>query len=238
MEARLDLHIHSFLSHDGRMTQSEIVEAARAKGLQGVAICDHDRLFVPEQEDDGFLVIGGEEFSTEYGHLLGLFLKEPVEASDFQTCVMEIHRQGGLAVLAHPFERSADAGRLEPILPFLDGIEVWNGRANRKRKSANDEALQLAKSRSLPCFAGSDAHVLREIGNGFVTVTVEELTENAVKAALLLKNNPVSGVDGKHLDVARSQYTKLKKSGKGLKSCAKWLFFAGKCLLEDLTTNH
>ena len=43
MELRLDLHIHSERSPDGRMSLPQIAAAARARGLQGVAICDHDR---------------------------------------------------------------------------------------------------------------------------------------------------------------------------------------------------
>lgn len=235
MEHRFDLHIHSALSPDGRMTLPEIVAAARARGLSGVAVCDHDRLFLPPAQEDGFLVIGGEEFSSEYGHLLGLFLKEPVEAKGFAATVAAIHAQGGLAVLAHPFERSGDAQRLRPILPLLDGLEVWNGRANRKRKTANAEALALAREAGLPCFAGSDAHVAREIGNGYVTLTLDELTEDAVKAALLVQGNPAEGTDGKHLDVARSQHTKLQKTHADVAKRLKWLLFAAKCLWEDCT---
>mgnify|MGYP001543942730 CR=1 FL=1 len=50
MELRLDLHIHSERSFDGCMSLSEIVALARERGLNGVAICDHDRVLdeVPE----------------------------------------------------------------------------------------------------------------------------------------------------------------------------------------------
>ena len=42
MELRLDLHIHSERSFDGCMSLSEIVALARERGLNGVAICDHE----------------------------------------------------------------------------------------------------------------------------------------------------------------------------------------------------
>ena len=233
MQLKLDLHIHSSLSPDGRMTPEEIVAAARAKGLSGVAVCDHDRLLPAASAPEGFPVIRGTEFSTEYGHLLGLFLKAPIEEKDFRACVDAIHAQGGLAVLAHPFARSGDAARIAPILPLLDGLEVWNGRANRKRKTANAEAAALAKARGLPFFAGSDAHLPREIGNGYVTVEAEDLTEEALKAALLRPGNLVSGTEGRHTDVARSQRTKLEKTGAPLRKRIKWALFAVKCQLED-----
>ena len=161
-------------------------------------------------------------------------MQEEIRPGSFREIVAAIHAQGGLAVLAHPFERHGESERFAEILPLLDGIEVFNGRANRKRKTANDEAAVLARVKGLPGFAGSDAHVPREIGNGYVTIQVETPDLSSIKAALLRPNNPVSGTDGRHLDVARSQHTKLKKTKAGPKQYAKWLLFAGKCLWEDL----
>ena len=249
MELSLDLHIHSEASPDGRMTAAEIVTTARKAGLDGAAVCDHDRLFVPDlglAVPEDFLLIPGEEFSTEFGHLLGLFLNREIpyerlsrqaeereKTAHFRGLCDEIHAQGGLCVLAHPFERDPDADRLSPILDCLDGLEVWNGRANRKRPTANDEAAAFAAARSLPAFAGSDAHLPREIGNGRVRLDVPALDCETVKAALLQPGNPVTGRNGKHLDAARSQHTQLKKTRAGLAARLKWLAFAAKCAAED-----
>lgn len=237
MEIKLDLHVHSEASPDGRMPVDQIVAEARRKGLQGAAICDHDVLFRakdPLPDPGEFLLIPGEEFSTPCGHILGLFLTRPVEWSDVPSLLRAIRDQGGLAVLAHPFERNRDPGRLLPLVPLLDGVEVWNGRANRKIPEANELAAAFAEAHALARFGGSDAHLPREIGNGFVTVTADELSLTAVRQALLRRDNPVSGVNGRHLDVARSQRTKLSKQGGGLKKRLKWWAFAGKCLAEDL----
>lgn len=249
MELSLDLHIHSKGSPDGRMSAAEIVSLARKAGLDGAAICDHDRLFVPDGSLDvpeDFLLIPGEEFSTPFGHLLGLFLTREIawqrlpqsagereKIARFCWLCDEIHAQGGLCVLAHPFERDPDAERLSPILDCLDGIETWNGRANRKRPSANAEAAAFAAARDLPAFAGSDAHLPREIGGGRVRIRVETPEFEAVKAALLRPGNPVSGKNAKHLDAARSQHTKLKKTRAGFPARLKWLLFAAKCAAED-----
>ena len=45
MRLTLDLHLHSQASPDGRMTVEEIAAAARARGLHGVAVCDHDVVY-------------------------------------------------------------------------------------------------------------------------------------------------------------------------------------------------
>lgn len=54
MEVKLDLHIHSAHSPDGRMSLDEIVSCARARGLQGVAVCDHDRALTETWDAPGF----------------------------------------------------------------------------------------------------------------------------------------------------------------------------------------
>lgn len=236
MKLKLDLHIHSEASCDGRMTLAEIIETARKKGLNGVAITDHNVLFDPAgyEAPDDFVIIPGEEFSTERGHLLGLFLTEPVTAKGFHAVAAAIREQGGLAVMAHPFERCCDARSLDDIIPELDGIEIWNGRANRKNPKANAMAKALAEENGLPSFAGSDAHIASEIGNGYVAVETEDGTAESIKKALLQQGNAVSGREGKDICVARSQLTKLKKCGGGIKKRIIWAAFAVKCAVCDI----
>lgn len=234
MKIRLDLHTHSAASPDGRMTLDELVRAARAAELNGVAVTDHDVTLTGAPAYDGFLIIPGCEFSTEFGHLLGLFLREPIDRMSFVRTVSAIHAQGGLAVLAHPFEHTRDDARIAPFAPLLDGVEVWNGRAERKIRDANALAKAFAEAHGLRPFAGSDAHVPEEIGNGVVTLDVPALTLEAVKAALLNADVEVSGKRGKSLYVARSQYTKLQKRRARPAAYGKWLLFTGKCAAEDL----
>ena len=185
MEVKLDLHIHSKHSLDGRMALDEIVACARARGLQGVAVCDHDRALTETWDAPDFLLIPGIELSTDRGHLLGLFVTEQIEARELDAAIDAVHACGGLAVMAHPFERSSDAQRLDAYLDRLDGIEVWNGRADRKNPQANAMACALAQRAAKPVTAGSDAHLPEEIGNGVVTLEADALTLPAVRAALL-----------------------------------------------------
>ena len=234
MKLKLDLHIHSERSPDGRMTLSEIVERAKAAGLDGVAVCDHDAVLENPPEFPDFLLIPGVEVSTEQGHLLGLFVREPIGTKDFAAAAEAIHAQGGLAVLAHPFEHSRDAQRLLPLLPLLDGVEVWNSRADRKIRDANARAAAFAAEHGLRPFAGSDAHVPREIGHGVTAVEAAKKTLPAVKEALLSGTVAVSGCRSLAWDTARSQLTKRKKTRAGAAAYAKWAAFAAKCRLQDL----
>lgn len=234
MVLRLDLHVHSVRSPDGRMELEEIAERARAAGLQGAAVCDHDLAAEGLPSFPDLLLIPGTEVSTDQGHLLGLFVTEPVRSRDFAGAAEEIRRQGGLAVLAHPFQRSRDPDRLIPLVPLLDGLEVWNSRADRKNPQANRMAADFARSRRLRPFAGSDAHLPQEVGNGVTTVEADSLTLEAVKAALLGGAAQVSGRRSPAWYAARSQLTKRRRSGAGPLSYLKWAAFAAKCLGEDL----
>ena len=233
MNIKLDLHIHSAASPDGRMSLDEIIQTARERGLNGVAVTDHDVALENPPEFDDFLVIPGCEFSTEFGHLLGLFLREPIGQMSFVRTVNAIHAQGGLAVIAHPFEHTRDGSRIMPFAQKLDGVEVWNGRAERKIRDANALARAFAEEQGLRCFAGSDAHLPEEIGNGVVSLNVNALTLSAVKTALLNNEVAITGRRGASLSVARSQYTKLQKRNAGPSACARWLLFAVKCAAED-----
>ena len=206
MRLTLDLHLHSQASPDGRMTVEEIAAAARARGLHGVAVCDHDVVYTGPTEVDGVLLIPGVEFSTEHGHLLGLFVRQ--------------HRK--------------EEGELVPLVPYLDGMETWNGRANRKNPQANAQAAAFAKDYGLIPTAGSDAHLAQEIGNGTITVEAADRTLPAIRTALLDGKGWITGEEGPSLCVARSQYTKLKKTHAPPLRYGRGAAFALKCAWEDL----
>ncbi len=78
----VDLHLHTTAS-DGVLRPSEIVRYAKAKGLQAIAITDHDTVEgceegLSEGERIDFEVIPGIEISAEHSpgsmHILGLFI--------------------------------------------------------------------------------------------------------------------------------------------------------------------
>ena len=234
MELKLDLHIHSEHSPDGRMTLAEIAAQAKARGMSGCAVCDHDRVLQERFSDPDFLLIPGVEVSTQFGHLLGLFVSAPIDTRDFYEAVEHIHAQGGIAVLAHPFEHHSDPARIDPIAHLLDGVEVWNSRADRKISCANIYAECFAEEHQLRCFAGSDAHVPQEIGNGYVTVEAEAFTLEAAKAALLRNQVTICGRRSPARYTAMSQLTKRKKTGASPAAYIKWGLFAAKCVAQDL----
>ena len=75
---RIDLHIHSRYSSDGVLDPEEIIEIARRRGLDGIAITDHNTvrggLEAKRHETEDFTVIAGAEVLTEKAHEEGLRL--------------------------------------------------------------------------------------------------------------------------------------------------------------------
>jgi predicted metal-dependent phosphoesterase TrpH len=71
-----DLHLHTTAS-DGSYTPQELCALAKGRGLQGIAITDHDtiRAYGEIQDDLGLTLIPGVEINTEYAgqevHILG-----------------------------------------------------------------------------------------------------------------------------------------------------------------------
>src|SRR6266404_2561449 len=82
MPLNIDLHTHSFFSGDGVSSPEDMIAAARIKGLNGIAITDHntcDAVNYLLQKGlmrlDGlpvndFLILPGVEVTTADGHLL------------------------------------------------------------------------------------------------------------------------------------------------------------------------
>src|SRR5262245_37400819 len=104
----LDLHVHSCFSFDSLARPEQIIWEAKHKGLNGLAITDHQTIegalaTIKLNPDPDFLVIIGAEYYTQAGDIIGLFLREEITTRDPLELIDEIHRQGGIAVLPHPY---------------------------------------------------------------------------------------------------------------------------------------
>ncbi|MGD9896938.1 MAG: CehA/McbA family metallohydrolase [Candidatus Methylacidiphilaceae bacterium] len=196
MQVRADLHCHSYFSADGVSPPGELIRAARAKGLNAIALTDHNScagvdclesaglLRADGTPVDGFLVIPGQEISTRQGHLLALGLRLPdlhgISAADAAAL---IRSQGGFSIAPHPFDyfRAGIRSRTLDTLP-LDAIEVFNAAATLRR--SNRQAYRYAKERGLPMVAASDAHEADSVGTAYVILDAEPFSVAGVLAAL------------------------------------------------------
>ena len=183
---RLDFHVHSHFSFDGFMSPKAIIDKAKRKCLSGIAITDHGTIkggliALAENEDDDFLVIVGTEIHSEIGDIIGLFLKEEITSHDSQEVVHEIHQQGGIAVLPHPYNHhhlplSGD------LLASLDAVEVRNGRV----KDYTDRVMgEVVSVHQLASIAGSDAHLPWEVGRVWTEIEGDTQDALAVRDAII-----------------------------------------------------
>jgi hypothetical protein len=163
----IDLHCHTkVLSPCSALTPEALVRAARARGLDGVCITEHDALWPYDEIEHvaaemDFLVLRGMEVTTEVGHVLvfGLHHHHPAMAT-----LDELHRivrgEAALMYLAHPSRRY---GTLPPddLSTVFHSVEEQNGTEGILQ---NDNATRLARGLRLPGIGGSDSHSVREVG--------------------------------------------------------------------------
>ncbi len=160
-----DLHVHSKYSRDSVLSPEKIISIAKRRNLDGVAITDHNTIkgglaASKLNKSKDFDVIIGTEIKSEYDDIIGLFLSEEIRARTFTEVVDEIHDQGGLCVLAHPYRRYKFPERL---VEHVDLVEGFNARSS---KNENNRAVALAQTFRKPMTAGSDAHLSFEIRRG------------------------------------------------------------------------
>lgn len=172
---RYDLQVHTRVSPCSRADPRDIVASARRRGLDGIAVTDHDTTegydAVRECADGDLEVIPGCEVTTGQGHLLGLDVERAPERTDPVAAIDEIHRQGGVAVLSHPFDRLREryTEELSAVADAVDGVEVANSRCILPRD--NRRARTFASEHGLAPTGGSDAHFPSEIGRAYTVCT-------------------------------------------------------------------
>lgn len=172
VEWRVDLHMHTRASADCLSPPAEVVRRAREVGLDRIAVTDHDRIegAFEARDLDPDLVIVGEEVRTAEGlDLIGLFLTEHIPPGGvFREVADEIRRQGGVVYVPHPFDshRGTTEEFLTGVRDCIDVVEGFNARIHDPRR--NERAQKWAQANGLPVGAGSDAHLLSEIGRARV----------------------------------------------------------------------
>ncbi|QAT16774.1 hypothetical protein BU251_03000 [Candidatus Velamenicoccus archaeovorus] len=189
----IDFHVHSRFSFDCFLEPAKIIDLARRHRIDGLAITDHDTIAGVEEFRrlaPDLYIITGQEISTRYGDILGLFLRHAVDAHDDIGRILEgIHTQGGLAVLAHPF-KWPHLARADDFLRQFDAIEMFNARNNIPLpRLENHLAWRAVKRSGLAWVCGSDTHEGFEMGCGATVFdfSLSEASDERIKEAILKK---------------------------------------------------
>jgi glycosyltransferase involved in cell wall biosynthesis len=169
----VDLHMHTDHSHDCATPVETLLATARDRGLSAIAVTDHNEISGAHAaaalaEEYGVKVIVGEEIKTDgQGEVIGLFISEKIaRGMTLRETIGEIHRQGGLAYVPHPFDRMhsvPDYEHLLEVVDDVDALEVFNPRI--AIPAFNEEAVRFAAKYRIPAGAGSDSHVAQGLGS-------------------------------------------------------------------------
>lgn len=199
MELRFDLHVHTDASPDGINTALEMAEAAKARGLDGLAITDHDvaldsKTAISLSERTGVIVIPGIEVSTSEGHLVVLL---PLHAMKAGTTLHEAIRiaieEGSIPYIPHPTDPLSHGVGEQAVLslPYRLPLESLNASTLSRY---NRRADRLADRLSLPKLASSDAHHSKAVGDAYTVVDAREPSLAGVVEALRLGKTSPRGV--------------------------------------------
>lgn len=179
---KIDLHVHTCYSYDAVTTLKEVVTYSKKRGLDGVAITDHDTLLgaLKLVKKSKLIVIPGIEISALGGHVLALNITTPIPPNlGLSETVQRIHEAGGIAVAAHPtfFYKSP----LSRQITSYDAIEVINSAAIPFQLFTY-LSRKLATRLNLPQTAGSDSHYAPEIGAAYTIVEADPDVDEIVQA--------------------------------------------------------
>lgn len=177
-----DLHIHTIYS-DSVITLKDLVFYAKKRGLNAVAITDHNNVegaakFAKETD---FLIIPGIEVSSMHGHIVGLNVHEVIPRGlTAGETVDRIHRAGGIAIACHPYAMfKGSIGK--HVSSKFDAIEVVNACATPFKWCVN-KAQQTAMALKLPQVAGTDAHYGPQIGHAYTIIDAEPNVDSIIAA--------------------------------------------------------
>ena len=175
----IDLHVHTYPASPCSVAKvDDVIAEAKRIGLHGICLTDHNYLWDRAQADElerkhGFLILRGNEITTDQGDLLVFGLEKPVQGviklEELKSLVSEA---GGAIIAAHPFRGFLlfGSGQLgltpekameRPLFKQVDGIEVLNSKVTEKE---NRFAWEVAKGLGRQGTGGSDAHQVSDVG--------------------------------------------------------------------------
>ena len=164
----VDFHAHTRFS-DGLLSPFDLVLQARRRGLDVLAVTEHNLIFPAElarwyaRAIGGPEILVGEEVTTSRYHLHGIGLTARIDASaPLERVIDDVHGQGGVVIAAHPVRRFWPA--LVPVRDRLDGTEVMHPLAYSSRPEGGAGVWRWEEMRDFYLEAEAAGHPLAAIG--------------------------------------------------------------------------
>jgi len=167
-----ELHCHTWHS-DGDSSPADVVALARQRGLDFLAISDHNTIACHRElatlQDPGLILIPAVEVTTFHGHFnvwgIGDWVDFRVQtAQDMAAALHYAHERGAITSCSHPKPFGPPWDYAE--VTDYDCVEVWNGPWFLINQIALDFwTRQIAAGRRIPAVAGSDWHRRSEMAD-------------------------------------------------------------------------
>lgn len=169
---KLDLHTHCFELYRYYEVSLKIVEqlvsTVKARGLDGIAITEHN------DRNYGYKVRDAVE--AHFGGEILIIPGQEVDLWPAQVVELYLPRDLTFRFLAHP----GYPGVCPPNLDGLHGIELFN--ALHDWHIDREAVQEMARQRQLLLLSNSDAHTLNDLGRYFTETSLEELCLRVQKA--------------------------------------------------------
>lgn len=205
---KFDLHSHTVYSSESKwpfesiIKPLQMIKTAIKVGLDGIAVTDHDTLKgaiecmkIVRRRKLSLKIILGVEITSEIGHILGLNIEDwdVRRGMGIEETIDVVKERGGIVVPAHPFASNPfRKGVREYIGKFdFDGVEVLNYHTSRED---NEKALRAARKIGLGITAGSDSHIISDIGNVWVFSDDDDIINSILKGRTKVVGNEMSNL--------------------------------------------
>ena len=192
-----DFHTHSSTWSDGSLTPWGLVLDARYQGLDAIAITEHRQTQDAKwarwfsERIGGPTVLVGEEIPEIPHHVVAVGITETVDSSlDVAAQIAEIHRQGGIAIAAHPGPMFWKG--FEPVMDQLDGIEMCHP-AIYDIEEAQGMFEGFAQRTSAAAIGSSDFHGFGRLGLCRTFVFARDTSAEAILEAIRVRRTVVYG---------------------------------------------
>lgn len=186
-------HLHTTGS-DGTLSPDEVCALYRGAGYDFLALTDHNRITLPDRAPEGLLLIPSAELNNGLVHVVGLNIRKESDSGESspQELIDRINRDGGVAIVAHPYWSGLAMRDLHELRGYAC-IEVYNNVCQCLRGKGYssvhwDDLLQ--EGRKVWGVAADDAHNLdpkrfdRDVLGSFVMVKAPSLDAASIAASI------------------------------------------------------